>query len=95
MVKPHETLVRGFNLWDRDELPHYATQRNARRLSELGGVAFLAQLLATPRADGQKPIVALVRGRQVGKPLGRQVGYPVVNLVTEGSGEPGLAFGWS
>ena len=57
---------RGFNLWDRDELPHYATQRNARRLSELGGVAFLAQLLATPRADGQKPIVALVRGRQVG-----------------------------
>ena len=46
-------------------------------------MAFLAQLLATPRADGQKPIVALVRGRQVGKPLGRQVGYPLVNLVTE------------
>eukprot|EP00435_Cladocopium_sp_Y103_P054806 s44_g18.t1 len=59
-----EMQYLGFKLWDRDELHHYATQRGARRLSELGGIPFLARLLATPRADGQKPIVALVRGRQ-------------------------------
>ena len=36
----------GFQLWDKEQLPRYARMRGARRLSELGGVEFLADLLA-------------------------------------------------
>ena len=52
----------GFRLWDVEALDATAHERGARRLSELGGVDFLAQLLADP--EGKRPILAVVRGRQ-------------------------------
>ena len=63
----------GFRLWDAESLPAHVEQRQARRLSELGGVDFLAELLAgeaeewrSRRSAGgpSRPIVAVVRGRQ-------------------------------
>ena len=50
----------GFRLWDAETLDSAAAARGARRLSELGGVDFLAQVLA----EEPRPIVAVVRGRQ-------------------------------
>ena len=60
----------GFRLWDVDELPKEAEARGARSLSQLGGVDYLAELLAGgPAWTGnkpkhKKPIIAVVRGRQ-------------------------------
>ncbi|CAE7206645.1 nolO [Symbiodinium pilosum] len=67
----------GFRLWDLDILEQEARQRGALRLSELGGVVHLAELLAggpawqaetarRPREQIRfsKPIIAVVRGRQ-------------------------------
>ena len=61
----------GFRLWDEESLEGQALKRGARRLSELGGVDFLAKLLA---GEGEwrdrhgrhadRPILAVVRGRQ-------------------------------
>ena len=53
----------GFRLWDLHTLDAAAAARGARSLEALGGVDFLARLLASNRTD-QKPIVAVVRGRQ-------------------------------
>eukprot|EP00434_Breviolum_minutum_P019704 symbB.v1.2.017383.t1/scaffold1357.1/size159079/1 len=53
----------GFRLWDGDQLDEVAEAWGAKRLSELGGVEFLAELLSTGSL-GEKPVVAVVRGRQ-------------------------------
>jgi len=50
----------GFRLWDLEILEQEARSRQAPTLPSLGGVEYLAQLLASPH----KPIVAVVRGRQ-------------------------------
>ena len=53
----------GFRLWDEHTLQSQAHSRKALRLSSLGGVNYLASLLAG--GPGQfRPIVAIVRGRQ-------------------------------
>ncbi|CAE7901258.1 ADPS [Symbiodinium sp. KB8] len=72
-VGPRQPLqYLGFQLWDLEELGKEAEQRGAQRLSDLGGVHYLAELLAggpawkaqkRPGHDG-KPIIAVVRGRQ-------------------------------
>eukprot|EP00438_Fugacium_kawagutii_P034372 Skav204877 [mRNA] locus=scaffold2602:44188:45960:+ [translate_table: standard] len=54
----------GLRLWDLEDLHREAQLRQASKLSQLGGVAHLAKLLATSTPAGRKPIVALVRGRQ-------------------------------
>ena len=60
----------GFGLWDLDDLPGEAEARGAMRLSQLGGVNYLAELLsggpawAASRPKHEKPIIAVVRGRQ-------------------------------
>ncbi|CAJ1409331.1 unnamed protein product [Effrenium voratum] len=60
----------GFRLWDEDMLERVAFARRAVRLSALGGVDFLAELLAGGvawqrlNANHSRPIVAVVRGRQ-------------------------------
>ncbi|CAE7571133.1 unnamed protein product [Symbiodinium necroappetens] len=62
---------RGFPLWDLELLPHMARSHGARRLSKLGGIDYLAELLAGgpawqryPNRTADKPIIAVVRGRQ-------------------------------
>ena len=50
----------GFQLFDKEVLQSAAEERGAQRLSALGGVDFLAQLLT----EKTRPIVAVVRGRQ-------------------------------
>lgn len=52
----------GFRLWDEELLDGEARRRGAESLTALGGVEFLAELLAG-RAP-TKPIIAVVRGRQ-------------------------------
>ena len=52
----------GFHLWDLEILDLLAEERGAKRLSALGGVHFLAELLCEKRE--RRPILALVRGRQ-------------------------------
>eukprot|EP00439_Symbiodinium_sp_Y106_P040207 s4001_g4.t3 len=62
----------GFQLWDLEKLEKEAEERGAQRLSELGGVQYLAELLAggpawtatAASARHEKPIIAVVRGRQ-------------------------------
>eukprot|EP00928_Gymnodinium_smaydae_P055080 TRINITY_DN38702_c0_g1_i1.p1 TRINITY_DN38702_c0_g1~~TRINITY_DN38702_c0_g1_i1.p1 ORF type:complete len:645 (-),score=127.58 TRINITY_DN38702_c0_g1_i1:19-1953(-) len=64
----------GFRLWDDDVLAKEASRRGARNLTLLGGVEYLAELLAggdawllergAERAEVRRPIVAVVRGRQ-------------------------------
>ncbi|CAL1143546.1 unnamed protein product [Cladocopium goreaui] len=61
----------GFPLWDEGRLLRYARNRGAKRLSSLGGVEYLADLLAggdpwlrQRNSSAEKPIVAVVRGRQ-------------------------------
>eukprot|EP00933_Yihiella_yeosuensis_P024557 TRINITY_DN19043_c0_g1_i1.p1 TRINITY_DN19043_c0_g1~~TRINITY_DN19043_c0_g1_i1.p1 ORF type:complete len:291 (-),score=45.35 TRINITY_DN19043_c0_g1_i1:35-907(-) len=61
----------GFRLWDEDELHSAAKKRNAEKLSDLGGIDFLADLLSGKISYGgveagraEKPIIGLVRGRQ-------------------------------
>ena len=61
----------GFRLWDEKRLLRAARQRGARRLSSLGGIEYLAELLAGGEVwlkqrnhSAAKPIVAVVRGRQ-------------------------------
>jgi len=61
----------GFRLWDEDILEAAAAERQAERLSALGGVEYLAELLAGGPAwqreanrTSDKPIIAVVRGRQ-------------------------------
>lgn len=61
----------GFPLWDEATLPRYARNRGAKLLSSLGGVEYLADLLAggdpwlrQRNSSAAKPIVAVVRGRQ-------------------------------
>eukprot|EP00439_Symbiodinium_sp_Y106_P021694 s8167_g2.t1 len=64
----------GFSLWDSESLEEAANQRGARRLQELGGVDFLAELLVGEGAlwaermerfgRPARPIIAVVRGRQ-------------------------------
>ncbi|CAE7527458.1 nolO [Symbiodinium natans] len=60
----------GFSLWDAESLDAAAEQRQARSLSQLGGVDFLADLLAGQgewalKGTGlARPIIAVVRGRQ-------------------------------
>jgi carbamoyltransferase len=64
----------GFRLWDLEDLEPQAVRRKARRLSDIGGVEYLADLLSgraeRPRSHAgvwpnhTKPIIAVVRGRQ-------------------------------
>ncbi|CAE7214452.1 nolO [Symbiodinium sp. CCMP2592] len=66
----------GFRLWDIDNLAAEAARRGAIKLSTLGGVEYLAELLAGGPAwssaqqasdenpPKEKPIIAVVRGRQ-------------------------------
>ena len=61
---PQALQYLGFPLFDEEILPLEAKQRGAQRLSELGGVDFLAHLLTQNRTAGGKPIIAVVRGRQ-------------------------------
>ncbi|CAK9081519.1 3'-hydroxymethylcephem-O-carbamoyltransferase (3'-hydroxymethylcephem-O-CASE) (CCT) [Durusdinium trenchii] len=66
LVQPAEKQqlqYAGFRLWDDSILEKMAVAWGARRLSEMGGVNFLAELLSTG-PPGEKPIVAVVRGRQ-------------------------------
>ncbi|CAJ1440188.1 unnamed protein product [Effrenium voratum] len=50
----------GFKLWDEDGLEAAAAAWGAVPLSSVGGVDYLAQLLVRP----ERPVVAVVRGRQ-------------------------------
>ena len=61
---PQALQYLGLPLFDAEILPMEAERRGARRLSELGGVEFLADLLTQNRSAGGKPIIAVVRGRQ-------------------------------
>ena len=61
---PQALQYLGFPLFDEEILPLEAVLRDAQRLSELGGVDFLAHLLTQNRTAGGKPIIAVVRGRQ-------------------------------
>ncbi|CAK0847602.1 unnamed protein product [Prorocentrum cordatum] len=62
----------GFPLWDEASLEGAAEARGARSLAALGGVGYLAELLAggpawqghPGRSRADRPIVAVVRGRQ-------------------------------
>ena len=61
----------GFRLFDAEILEDEARKRGARKLSDLGGVEYLAELLAggpawqkEPRSKTPKPVIAVVRGRQ-------------------------------
>ncbi|CAE6967053.1 nolO [Symbiodinium sp. CCMP2592] len=54
----------GFQLWDLEILERMAEERGAKRLSALGGVHFLAELLCEKRERERRPILAVVRGRQ-------------------------------
>lgn len=61
----------GFPLWDEDTLEDAARSRGAQSLAALGGVDYLAELLAGgpawqehPGRRADRPIVAVVRGRQ-------------------------------
>ncbi|CAJ1334230.1 unnamed protein product [Effrenium voratum] len=61
----------GFRLWDGENLAKAVHAWGARRLSELGGVDYLAELLAggpawlrDRKTSEDRPIIALVRGRQ-------------------------------
>ncbi|CAK9089122.1 Decarbamoylnovobiocin carbamoyltransferase (Novobiocin biosynthesis protein N) [Durusdinium trenchii] len=74
-LSPQPLQYLGFRLFDLDTLDSTATRRQAERLSELGGVDYLADLLAggpawqnQSRSQGQegrdKPIIAVVLGRQ-------------------------------
>eukprot|EP00438_Fugacium_kawagutii_P012853 Skav225691 [mRNA] locus=scaffold2526:93059:94541:- [translate_table: standard] len=60
----------GFRLFDKETLEDEAHKREAQRLSDLGGVEYLAELFAggpawqkDPRKETPKPIIAVVRGR--------------------------------
>ena len=72
--RPKNPQHLGFRLWDLEDVSEAATSRRARSLTALGGVGYLAELLTTPDASGNKPIVAVVRGRQEFGPraLGRR-----------------------
>ena len=68
---PQPLQYLGFSLFDLASLDDAASNREARRLTELGGVEYLADLLAGGEAwkiesEGRsvKPIVAVVIGRQ-------------------------------
>ncbi|CAL1155893.1 unnamed protein product [Cladocopium goreaui] len=66
LVQPPRNQVlqyAGFRLWDEEQLEEVARAWGARRLSQLGGVEHLAELLSHG-PPGEKPIVAVVRGRQ-------------------------------
>ena len=60
----------GFPLWDVEDLQDEAEARGALRLSQLGGVEYLAELLAggpawaARKPKHARPIIAVVRGRQ-------------------------------
>lgn len=61
----------GFRLFDEEILDQEAQKRGAQRLSDLGGVEYLAELFAGgpawqkhPAKKTPKPIIAVVRGRQ-------------------------------
>lgn len=59
----------GFRLWDEESLEDEAQRWGAKRLSTLGGVDYLAGLLADDNnvntaGERHKPIIAVVRGRQ-------------------------------
>ena len=62
----------GFRLFDEETLESEARQRGAQKLSDLGGVEYLAELFAggpawqkdPRRKKASKPIIAVVRGRQ-------------------------------
>ena len=61
---PQALQYLGLPLFDEEILPLEAKRRGARRLSELGDVEFLAELLTQNRSAEGKPIIAVVRGRQ-------------------------------
>eukprot|EP00438_Fugacium_kawagutii_P005584 Skav228730 [mRNA] locus=scaffold1830:521191:522732:- [translate_table: standard] len=64
----------GFRLWDEATLEDEAQKRGAQKISDLGGVEYLAELLAGGPAwqkmqkvsltAATKPVIAVVRGRQ-------------------------------
>lgn len=69
--EPQHLQYLGFRLWDEASLDGEASRWQAQSLSSLGGVEFLADLLAggsawqaEPGRKADKPIIAIVRGRQ-------------------------------
>ncbi|OLP99604.1 Nodulation protein U [Symbiodinium microadriaticum] len=72
----------GFGLWDEEALEASAAEWKAVRLSFLGGVDYLAALLAGENRT-RKPIVAVVRGRQEFGP--RALGHRSLLALPEGT----------
>ncbi|CAK9050006.1 unnamed protein product [Durusdinium trenchii] len=79
----------GFPLWDEALVLRHARQRGAQRLSKLGGIEYLAELLAGGEVwrrqrnhTADKPIVAVVRGRQEFGP--RALGHRSLLAVPDG-----------
>eukprot|EP00931_Biecheleriopsis_adriatica_P036058 TRINITY_DN20792_c0_g1_i1.p1 TRINITY_DN20792_c0_g1~~TRINITY_DN20792_c0_g1_i1.p1 ORF type:complete len:611 (+),score=94.97 TRINITY_DN20792_c0_g1_i1:155-1987(+) len=73
-LAPQQLQYVGLDIFDKASLPSTAEMRGARSLSALGGIEFLADLLtggaawqqepSRSRPVAEKPIVAVVRGRQ-------------------------------
>jgi carbamoyltransferase len=70
-IMPNNTQYLGFKLWDESVLSDAVREWDAQPLSSLGGVEYLAELLAGGEAwrqqrksNASRPIIAIVRGRQ-------------------------------
>lgn len=71
-MRPQALQYKGFRLFDEDILDSEAEKRGAQRISQVGGVNYVAELLAGGPAwtlsrtssKKAKPIIAVVRGRQ-------------------------------